>query len=95
MTKIKGYKKPFALAPNVIKSFKNFIVSYNKGLNETALLPKGEGYFFILTGDFREIYEELDLKQALQKFIELSDQYLNGWSDTTERAKEILKGLIK
>lgn len=89
----KGYKKPNPYAINVVKYFDNFTISFNPVLNETALMPNDKDLWFILTGDFREVYESLNLKQALQKFIELSKKHINGWSNDVEEAENLFEGL--
>lgn len=91
---VKGYKKPNAMAINVIKDFEGFTISYNPMANETALIPHDKELWFILTGDFRQVYENLNLKQALQKFIKLSKKHINGWSNAKDEAEKLLSEII-
>lgn len=91
---IKGYKKIFPFAPNVMKKFEGFTISYNAMVNETALIineDKDKEFYFILTGDHRDKYENCNYKQALNVFIENYPIAYNSWSTgDDEDAKKLL-----
>ena len=84
-----GYKKINICQPNIFKEFDDFTVSYNFLENETALII--EDNYFILNGDFREEYENLNKEKALKFFIKKAPKRLCFWSFDVEEAKKLLK----
>ena len=81
--KLKGYKLS-GPGMNVFKVFDGFEVSYNRSLNETALIHPTKDNYYILTGDFRLVYESAkNFKEALTLFLKFADRYYNDWSTIT------------
>lgn len=70
---------------NVTLKGEGFFVSFNEGLNETALVVKrnGERKTLVLNGDFRELFELLVPKglEACLAAFHRNEEFKSKWSE--------------
>ncbi len=95
---LEKWKRPTPDSFNMTITKDGWWLSYNASPhlncdNKPELAICYDNEFYILLGDFRKEFEDLNLKEALTKFIEYADDYIGFWSASKNMAIDTLNKL--